>query len=96
MLPPVPPALVPDYDDDDKPVVDTSEPAGERAAHLMDTLQQAQAAMAGRLPAMEAKMAAMATGSWGTGPSAADLGRRHGRAELVAELAAYQVAKAGS
>jgi ankyrin repeat protein len=82
-------------DDDDGPAMpDTSEPAGEKAAELMESMQKAQGAMGGLMAGLEGKLAAMARGDWGTGPSAAEWARKTPKGQtIIAQLEAYAAAQ---
>jgi len=77
-------------DEDGPPPPDTSEPAGEKVAGLMDAMGQMVERMQSHLGGMQARLEAMGRGSWGQGPSAAEVAGQteEGRA-LLAELEAY-------
>jgi cell wall assembly regulator SMI1 len=82
-------SLAPDADGPPPP--DTSHPLGEKIAELRAALDQRAQDVLGMLGE---KLAARASGSWGQGPSAAELSaRRPDLAPLLAELEAYAAEK---
>lgn len=79
-----------DLGEDAPPPPDTSEPAGEKAAGLIEAMGQMMEGLAERMAGMQGRLEALGRGSWGQGPSAAEAAGEDaaGRA-LVAELEAH-------
>jgi hypothetical protein len=69
---------------------DTSEPAGEKAAGMIEAMGQMMQGLAPKMADMQQRLEAMARGSWGQGPSAAEVAarREEGRA-LLAQMEAH-------